>query len=134
VLAVQGDEVPAEDHVVADEHRQSRADLDGHRAVVGGAQAQGRHAVRRVLVRQLQDSEEGRAVPAQRELLVSNGDLVQPQDVFENVDEFDVRHRLEGAGRFRGFDKSQLLAGDEVRVDVGNELTVLHGFLLCITG
>ena len=86
VLAVEGDEVSSKDYVVADEDGEPSAKLDRHRAIVRGAEAQGCHTIRRILILKLQDSEERQTVPAQRELFFPNGDVVQLEYMLQRIE------------------------------------------------
>src|SRR5205809_3307560 len=61
-------------------------------------------------------------------------DLVQTQYLVQGIDELDVRYGLEGTCRVWRFHQSQLFPGDEISVDVGQKLTVLHEFLLFLVG
>src|SRR5438094_4188611 len=130
MLAIEGNEVAAKDHVRAHKNGHSRADLDGHGAIVGGAQTERCHAIRRILIRKLQNTEQGRAIAPQCKLLFTDSDLVQTQYLVQGIDELDVRYGLEGTCRVWRFHQSQLFPGDQIRVDVGQKLTVLHEFLL----
>src|SRR6266851_9554160 len=87
VLAIEGNEIAPKHHVVADENAQPRAKLYGHGTVIGRSNAQRRHAIRCILIRKLQDPEEGGAIPAQRELFLPDGDLVQLENVLQRIDE-----------------------------------------------
>src|SRR5438046_10560941 len=102
--------------------------------MVGGAQAERCHAIRRILIRKLQDTEQGRAIAPQCELLFTDGDLVLTQYLVQGVDELDVRYGLEGTSRGWRFHQSQLFPGDEISVDGGQKLTVWHEVLLFLGG
>src|SRR5438094_2460320 len=131
MLAIEGNEVAAKDHVRAHKNGHSRADLDGHGAIVGGTQAERCHAIRRILIRKLQNTEQGRAIAPQCKLLFTDGDLVLTQYLVQSIDELDVRYGLEGTCRVWRFHQSQLFPGDEISVDVGQKLAVLHLFSPC---
>src|SRR5437016_2410390 len=79
MFAIQGDQISAEDHVVADKNLQAGTYLYRHGTVVCRTQAQSRPAVRRILIRQLQDAEERRAITAERKLLFPDGYVTIPQ-------------------------------------------------------
>src|SRR2546421_12246837 len=61
-----------------------------------------------------------------------DGDLVQTQYLVQGIDELDVRYGFEGTCRVWRCHQSQLFPGDEISVDVGQKLTVLHEFLLIL--
>src|SRR5437870_10031133 len=132
MFPVQRNQVSPEHQVVTDKDREPGTDLDGHGLVVRGPEAESSDAIRRILIRKLQDTEQGRAIAPQCELLFTDGDLVLTQYLVQGVDELDVRYGLEGTCRVWRFHQSQLFPGDQIRVDVGQKLTVLHEFLLIL--
>src|SRR5438876_1665573 len=130
MFSVQRNQVSPEHQVVTDKDREPGANLDRHGLVVRGAEAESSDAIRRILIRKLQNTEQGRAIAPQCKLLFTDGDLVLTQYLVQGIDELDVRYRLEGTCRVWRFHQSQLFPGDEISVDVGQKLTVLHEFLL----
>src|SRR5206468_4185803 len=83
VLAPERDHVPAKDKVVADEHGQAGAQLDGHRLVVRGAQPQGGSAVRSLAIGELQEAEEDGSISAEREALLLDANPAVTEHRFE---------------------------------------------------
>src|SRR5438552_17663159 len=132
LASVQRDQVSSEHQVVTDKDREPGTDLDGHGLVVRGPEAESSDAIRRILIRKLQNTEQGRAIAPQCKLLFTDGDLVLTQYLVQGIDELDVRYGLEGTCRIWRFHQSQLFPGDQISVDVGQKLTVLHEFLLIV--
>src|SRR6266566_1421959 len=132
MFPVQRDQVSPEHQVVTDKNREPGANLDRHGLVIGGPEAESSDAVLGVLVEKLQNTEQGRAIAPQCKLLFTDGDLVLTQYLVQGVDELDVRYGLEGTCRVWRFHQSQLFPGDEISVDMGQKLTVLHEFLLIL--
>src|SRR5437762_10820589 len=52
-----------------------------------------------ILIRKLQNTEQGRAIAPQCKLLFTDGDLVLTQYLVQGIDELDVRYGLEGTCR-----------------------------------
>src|SRR5439155_25086796 len=65
MFPVQRDQISPEHQVVTDKDREPGADLDRHGLVVGGPEAESSHAIRRILIRKLQNTEQGRAIAPQ---------------------------------------------------------------------
>src|SRR5438093_8001863 len=132
MFPVQRNQVSPEHQVVTDKDREPGTDLDGHGLVVRGPEAESSDAVLGVLVDKLQNTEQGRAIAPQCKLLFTDSDLVLTQYLVQGVDELDVRYGLEGTCRVWRFHQSQLFPGDQISVDVGQNLTGLHEFLLIL--
>src|SRR6266550_8336926 len=134
MLPVQRDQVSPEHQVVTDKNREPGANLDRHGLVIGGPEAESSDAVLGVLVDKLQNAEQGRAIAPQCKLFFTDGDLVLTQYLVQGIDELDVRYGLERTCRVWCLHQGQLFPGDEISVDVGQKLTVLHEFLLILVG
>src|SRR5207247_4786424 len=130
MFPVQRDQVSSETQVGTDKDREPGTDLDGHGLVVRGPEAESSDAIRRILIRKLQNTEQGRAIAPQCKLLFTDGDLVLTQYLVQSIDELDVRYGLEGTCRVWRFHQSQLFPGDQISVDVGQKLTVFMSFSL----
>ena len=77
--------------------------------------------------RRLQDAEEDGAVSPQSEAFLLDTDLVFAEHQLQHVHQLDMRDGLEGARHFGLRQGAELGATDEVGVDVGQQLGVLHG-------